>query len=381
MQQQFTRKRCAIYIRVSTDQQEDNSSLETQRAACQRLADDRGYNVAAIYRDVESGASIKRKQFSAMMAAVRAREFDAVVCLHPDRLTRDMDVLPWAQTEATIADIELVFVQGDEDDRVTRFFKGWKAEEERKDIAKRTQSGTRARVAQGHYLPGYRAPYGYQFVDPFPFDQNGKPQISKTRLMADPVSGPVVQRIFAYVAAGQSVNSLEQVLTDDRVPTPTEHAAGQSLGLKRWSRATLRELLRNPVYRGEAQAFRWKVKYPHLAKVQVPLDPITEPIPLKGVAEALVTPELWHAANDQLDRNRRELSSRKGGHNIEDTLLRTGYARCGYCGGPLIVDRGRSNGNNISYRCPKPNADHGGTVSRSPRTSSTRRSGAGSWMC
>lgn len=367
MQPKFTPKRAAVYIRVSTTGQEDGSSLESQRAACQRLADDHGYSVVAVYRDVESGASIERKQFNAMLAAVQASELDAVICLTPDRLSRDMRHQAYALTVAQRAGVEVLFVQSPPADtlegRILEVIKGVVAEVERVDITKRTQSGMRARVAEGHYLPGYRAPYGYQFADPEPSAMatvSGQKQRSKTRLKIDPVSGPVVQRIFAYVAAGQSVNSLEQVLTDDRVPTPTEHAAGLSLGLKRWSRATLRELLRNPVYRGEAQAFRWKVKYPHLAKVQVPLDPITEPIPLKGVAEAIVTPELWQAANDQLDRNRRELSSRKGGHNIEDTLLRTGYARCGYCGGPLVVDRGRSNGNNISYRCPKPNADHGG---------------------
>ena len=42
----------AAYIRVSKDSQEDNTSLESQEAACRTFAREQGYTVAAVYRDV-----------------------------------------------------------------------------------------------------------------------------------------------------------------------------------------------------------------------------------------------------------------------------------------------------------------------------------------
>lgn len=358
MQHQSIAKRAALYIRVSTTGQEDNSSLESQRHACQQKADELGYTVVAIYRDVESGASIDRKQFNALLATIERREVDAVVCLSPDRLSRDMNHQAYALTVAERASVTVDFVHSPPADtlegQTMRMVRGIVASIERVDIAKRTQSGMRARVAEGHYLPGPRAPYGFRFADPEPAAE-GKQQRTKTRLVIDEPTAAVVRRIFEHVAAGKSANSLEKVLTAERIPTPTEVAKGATVGMRKWNSTTIRYLLRNRLYIGEASAFVWKVARPHIAKVQIPLDPITEPIRLEGVVEPLLTAELWQRANDQLDRNRRELSSPP--ENPEDALLRVGYINCGHCGRPLFVNRLRGTAH---YRCKYPREEHGG---------------------
>jgi site-specific DNA recombinase len=358
MHPQSTAKRAAIYIRVSTDDQEENSSLESQRDACQQLADALGYTVVAIFRDVASGAALDRKQFTAMLGAMQSNELDAVICLNPDRLSRDMKHQAYALTVAERAGVTMHFVQSPPSDtlegRILEVVRGVVAEVERVDIAKRTQSGVRARVAEGHYLPGPRAPYGFRFADPEPAVA-GKQQRTKTRLVIDESTAPVVRRIFEHVAAGKSANSLEKVLTAERIPTPTELAKGATVGTRTWNSTTIRYLLRNRLYLGEASAFVWKVARPHVAKVQIPLDPITEPIALQGVVEPLIQPGLWQQANDQLDRNRRELSSPP--ENPEDALLRVGYIFCGHCGRPLTVNRLRGT---THYRCKYPREEHGG---------------------
>jgi site-specific DNA recombinase len=49
-------KRVAVYCRVSSAGQEDNSSLATQEASCRSYAVERGWEVVAVYRDVFTGA-------------------------------------------------------------------------------------------------------------------------------------------------------------------------------------------------------------------------------------------------------------------------------------------------------------------------------------
>ncbi len=48
--------RVAIYCRVSSAGQEDNSSLGTQEAACRSYAAERGWVVVEVYREVHTGA-------------------------------------------------------------------------------------------------------------------------------------------------------------------------------------------------------------------------------------------------------------------------------------------------------------------------------------
>jgi DNA invertase Pin-like site-specific DNA recombinase len=50
--------RAAIYCRVSSSQQEENSSLHTQEEHCRAYAVEHNWTVAAVYREVHSGAEL-----------------------------------------------------------------------------------------------------------------------------------------------------------------------------------------------------------------------------------------------------------------------------------------------------------------------------------
>ena len=73
-------RRAAVYVRVSTDAQEDNTSLGSQEERCRQYAAERGLAVAALYRDVHTGAELwERPQVRAMLEAIRRRELDVVI--------------------------------------------------------------------------------------------------------------------------------------------------------------------------------------------------------------------------------------------------------------------------------------------------------------
>ena len=77
--------KAAIYLRVSTKEQ----SVESQRGDTERVARARGYDFV-IFEDQASGAKCSREALDAMMARVRRREFDAVICFKLDRLGRSL---------------------------------------------------------------------------------------------------------------------------------------------------------------------------------------------------------------------------------------------------------------------------------------------------
>jgi site-specific DNA recombinase len=87
-------------------------------------------------------------------------------------------------------------------------------------------------------------------------------------------------------------------------------------------------------------------------------------IPLPdGAVPALVDRETFEAVHHRLTRNK-ELATRNA-HHPEASLLRGGYARCGYCGRAIAFNGHNQGGRYGQYRCPVPRRDcaHRPTIS------------------
>ncbi len=83
--------RAAIYCRVSSAEQVDNTSLATQESACRTWCDRNGLDVARVYIDAgESAKSADRPQFLRMIAdCQKLRDIDRVVVYRLDRFARN----------------------------------------------------------------------------------------------------------------------------------------------------------------------------------------------------------------------------------------------------------------------------------------------------
>ena len=77
-------KGIALYYRVSTDDQ----SIDPQRLELQDYCQRKGWSVAAEYCETISGAKFTRTGLDRLMAAVRKRKLDAILCVKLDRLGR-----------------------------------------------------------------------------------------------------------------------------------------------------------------------------------------------------------------------------------------------------------------------------------------------------
>ena len=88
--QPVPQERVAIYVRVSTDRQEEEgtslgSQEERARAYCQSL----GYIVSAVYRETYSGFELHRPELNQLREAIRSGSADVVVAYAVDRLSRN----------------------------------------------------------------------------------------------------------------------------------------------------------------------------------------------------------------------------------------------------------------------------------------------------
>lgn len=338
--------RAAIYCRVSTPgQEEDGTSLQTQEERCRAYIAEHGYALdeAHVYRDVHSGAELdERPQLTALRGAMAGRTFDVVVTYAVDRLSRDQIQLAVVVYEADRTGVALEFVTEVFDATPTgRFIRSAQAfvgEVERAKIKERTMRGKRARSASGKLLRGCRPLYGYRFTEDY------------GAYVVDPLTGPIVERIFAEATMGRTLRGIAQGLTDDHVATPSGRVAYWWPGSVRW-------ILRNPTYTGEA--FGWR--YMHVKDAQtgarsVQVRAADEQIALPpGTIPALVDAATFAAVQETMAGNK--LRAVRNNREPELWLLRGGYVRCGHCGYAMQAKR-RARGT-LAYACPRNTAGRG----------------------
>lgn len=84
--------RVAIYIRVSTKKQvEEGYSLDAQKERLEKLSETNGYIIYKIYADEgKSGKDTNRPAFQEMMEDMRNREFDKILVMKLDRISRSV---------------------------------------------------------------------------------------------------------------------------------------------------------------------------------------------------------------------------------------------------------------------------------------------------
>ncbi len=334
--------RAAIYTRVSDPGQEEGHGLDYQRDACLRYAAERGYHVAEVYQEVLTGSLMdERPVLTRLRRTIARREVDRVVVWRFDRLSRDPDDRVYLRVEASKQGVAFESVTdpvADTDEgRLVEYIAGYAAKLERKSIILRTQAGLNKRVEGGARLTGHKAPYGYRFAGD-----------KKERLEEDPATAVVLRRIFHEAATGTGLRRIAINLTRDGIPTPNP-ARKRPDTPAGWHHRSLHNMLRNPVYKGEAYAFRKRTTAPKAGgthKTSTTMRPPEEWVRLPdGTVPALVTADVWEAVQRRLDSGQRR--SERSAAPKKDTLLRT-YVRCGMCGAAMQVNRTPKV---LNYRC------------------------------
>src|SRR6266536_2103962 len=339
--------RAALYVRVSTDRQQHAQTIEQQVTQLHSYVAARdGWTIAAehVFRDDGySGAKLSRPGLDALRDHAARAAFDVVVICAPDRLARNFTHQMVVLEELERRGVPVVFCDrpfsDDPHEQLVTQIRGAVAEYERTLIADRMRRGRLARLRSGQLLPWTRAPYGYRLHPERPRDP--------ALVQLDPVAAVVVQELFAaYAAGGVTLHGLAAQLTTRRVPTPT--------GKPVWRATTVRQLLTNPAYKGEAASGRlrttpaqrrWSALAPVGRGVSTTAHPseewITVPVP------ALISAE-------QFDLAQRRLAANQQGarRNTSHPYLLRALVSCGVCGLSCSgVTRTASDTRYRYYRC------------------------------
>ncbi|HSK36232.1 MAG TPA: recombinase family protein, partial [Actinomycetota bacterium] len=318
--------RVALYVRVSTDRQQQAQTIEQQVAQLQSyVAAREGWTVAAehIFRDDgHSGAKLDRPGLDALRDQAARAAFDVVLVAAPDRLARNFVHQMVVLEELQRRGVSVVFIDrpltDDPHEQLVTQIRGAVAEYERTLIADRMRRGRLARLRSGQLLPWTRAPYGYRLHPERPRDP--------AAVQIDPVAAAVVQELFAaYAAGGVTLHGLAAQLTARRVPTPT--------GRPIWRPTTIRGLLTNPAYKGEAASGRLRTA--PACRRKSALEPVG-----RGVTTTAHPSEEWiivpvpalvSAEQFELVERRLVANQRSARRSTTHPYLLRGLVSCGIC--------------------------------------------------
>lgn len=148
--------RAAIYIRVNHSQSDQAVDAAEQERACRKAAEERGYNVVALYRDDEpyrvknnrlvspSGRDVDRPGLNALLQAAAVGEFGTVIATREDRFYRGLKAMLFVLDAILKHRINIQLVKETFDPNLVPI-KLWMAGMEREARIERARIGAKAR--------------------------------------------------------------------------------------------------------------------------------------------------------------------------------------------------------------------------------------------
>lgn len=231
--------RVAAYCRVSTKQEEQLHSYETQvRHYTERIRSEPGWTLEGIYADRGiTGTSVKnRDEFNRMIRRCKQGKIDLILvksiarfarntvdCLKFVRLLNDLGVVVYFEEQGIYSN------QAGAEFYITIY--GSIAQSESENISANVKWGKARSAKEGHVPFQYKSFLGYRK------SADGQPEI-------DPEQAKTVRFIYERFLAGDSLGGIAQKLENLQIPSPK--------GKAKWSVSTLRSILSNEKYKGDA---------------------------------------------------------------------------------------------------------------------------------
>jgi site-specific DNA recombinase len=321
----------ALYARVSTPNQQQEGTIISQVASLKHYIQQQDWSLLPAHEFLDEGISgtrLDRPALDRLRDGASRGEFDAVVILSPDRLARQYAHQWLLVEEFEKHQIQMVFLQNPFGDtpqgKLLTQMQGMIAEYERAQILERTRRGRLDKARRGEFMPWAYECYGYRYLPKRP---GYAPQVE-----INPDQATVVRQIYrALIEEQLSCRQITKRLNAAQIPTPS----GKS---PVWHTATVRNILTNRVYAGQA---RYNYRQPVLPRSRkLPENQLRSLKTGRGYrppaewvwseAPAIIPAGWFDKAQLQLQRNA-EAAQRLYRPTSRRYLLRT-LVKCGECG-------------------------------------------------
>lgn len=315
------KKRVAAYCRVSTEQAEQLSSYEAQvNYYTTYITNHPEYEMAGIYADegISGTNTKKREQFNKMIEDCKAGKIDMIITKSISRFARNtLDCLNFVRMLKELG-IGVLFEKEnintlDSKGEVLLSILSSLAQDESRSVSENSTWGIRRRFEQGKVTVNHKKFVGYDK------DENGN-------LIINEKQAKIVRRIYTDYLNGKGPNRIVKELEKEGVPNWN--------GIAKWYESSVRKMLSNEKYKGDALLQKtytvdFLLKKRVVNNGEVPQYYVEESHP------AIIDKEIWEAV--QLEKERRHAFATKYGQQKVDYSTTdnpfAGRVICGCCGG------------------------------------------------
>ena len=238
--QSFCRRlRVAAYCRVSTKQEEQLNSYEVQKKYyIDKINSNVEWELVGIFADKGiTGTSVnKRDEFNKMIKLCKRNKIDMIIvksisrfarntvdCLHYTRMLKQLGIDVYFEEQG------LHSIKPDSEFYISIY--GTIAQSESENISANVKWGKLQSAKEGKVAFSYKNFLGYRKGN------DGKPEIV-------PEEAEIIKMIYKRFLAGDSLKSIAEKLQKERKSSPT--------GKSEWSTTTIRSILSNEKYKGDA---------------------------------------------------------------------------------------------------------------------------------
>jgi site-specific DNA recombinase len=323
------KKKIAVYARVSTMEEEQQSSQELQESYFKEMiAKNENWELYKIYADhgVTGTNTKNRTAFNEMIEDAKEQQFDIIITKSISRFARNtLDCLTYVRMlkglkkpVGVIFDRERISSLDSSSEMLLTIIASI-SEEESKTISANVCWGVTKRFSQG--IPHIPTTYFLGYDE----DEEGN-------LIINEEEAKTVRRIYKELLAGKGTVVIAKELTRDKVKT--------ARGNTKWTSDSVLKLLRNEKYAGHA-----------LCQKSVTLDPLTHKRVrnkkhkpqyfIRNHHPPIISEEDWNEAQKELDRRSKMLHD-PGGKYRSAYSGRAPFSNmlfCGVCGMPIIRRR------------------------------------------
>lgn len=319
------RKRCFIYLRVSTSMQVEGFSIEAQRERLTKFAEFQNFEVVREYCDAgKSGKNITgRPEFTKMLSDV-ANGYDNVDYILVFKLSRfgrnAADVLNSLQYIQDYG-VNLICVEDGIDSskdsgKLTITVLSAVAEIERENILVQTMEGRRQKAREGKWNGGL-APYGYALNK------------EKSILEIVPEEAEVVRIIFKkYAIEKESFVEIADYLNAHGYKKRKD----RETDLNTFTRLFVKNIIKNPVYIGKLTFGKTTTEKVKGTRDQYHRVAVDDYMITDGLHEPIIDMDTWNKARD-----RKKTMTQRYARRIEQPheYILSGIVRCPKCGAGL----------------------------------------------
>lgn len=320
------------YYRLSVEEanEGESSSIKNQRSIVRQYCEDHGITIVSEFvDDGYSGSNFDRPGFNSMLAHLNEGLANMVITKDLSRLGRDMtESSHYAETYFPEHGVHYLAISDNFDsDEINLMapFQFAMNDVYLRDTSRKIKQVLNQKMNKGEYCAC--PPFGYM-KDP----RNGG------KLIPDPMTAPIVQKIFALAESGRSAHAIANILSDEGCITPLKYRVlyrdrfsekGAARAADRWNHTTVKRILKNQVYLGHTLLGKTKkASLKSKKKVNVPQEEwhIT-----KNTHMPLVTQEQFDKAQYYMGMNTK---SWRENEKCRSSIF-NGITFCANCGGAM----------------------------------------------